>query len=141
MYGDYEPPFYHFSKGLGFEEIYKLYENGEVNQFGEVYFNDSGHKYILPQYLKTKLELSSKHNLYPDSVITWKNDKGFSDLDAAAKNRSSVVERTNIQKIVARGKCKQDYKQAEENIMIDRQNKFIGFQDYSTLDSQIGFVL
>ena len=141
MYGDYEPPFYHFSKGLGFDEIIRMYNAGQVDEFGVIKFDDSGHKYIIPKYVKDKLGLLTNHDLYSDSVKKWASNKGFSDLEDALKNRSKVVERCNIQSVVASGKMKQDYRKAEESMMHDRLNRFNGFTDYDFLDSQIGFVV
>lgn len=140
LYGDFEPPFYHYSKGLGFEEIYNLYNSGQIDQFGQIKFTDT-HIYTIPPYLKEKLGLSSKNQLFPDSVIEWKNEKGFSDLFEACKNRSRVVERVNTQKVVARGKYKTDFIKLQDQESLDRLQRFNGFTDYDSEDLRIGFAV
>lgn len=142
LYGDFEPPFYHYSKGLGFEEIYRLHEKGMFDDFGVVQFGDSGRMYKLPDYLIKKLGYKTKPlQMYPDSVIDWKNEKGFDTLEAANKNRSNVVETVNIHSIIAHGKPKADYKKLENNEAVDRLNRFKGFTDYDTIDKMVTLVV
>lgn len=142
LYGDFESPFYHFSKGIGFEEIYKLHEQGMFDQFGKMDFNDSGHSYKLPDYLIKKLGYKTKPlEMYPDSVKDWKEKKGFNTLEAALNNRSKVVEICNVNAAVARGKPKADYYKLEKNEALDRSNRFNGFTDYDQEDLKIGLVV
>lgn len=138
LYGDYEPPFYHFSKGLGFEEIYNLYNSGQFDELGRIHFSDD-HLYTMPPYLKQKLGLKTDYNLYSDSVVTWKEEKGFETLEAAKLNRDKVIERCNVASQVASGKLKLDYKKAEKNISLDRLSRFNGFTDYDSYDKKIYF--
>lgn len=136
MYGDYEPPFYHFSKGLGFEEIYNLYESGQVDKLGKIKFTDN-HTYTLPPYIKQKLGLATDCNLYSKAVETWKNEKGFISLEEAKKNRDRVVERVNVQSAVSSGKPKLDFLKAEKQESLDRLSRFNGFTDYDSYDKKI----
>lgn len=137
LYGDFEPPFYHFSKGLGFEEIEKLINQGFFNEYGQGQWTDK-HKYILPPYLMQKYGFKSKPDFYTDSQVKWAEEKGFNNLELATINRSQVVERTLIAAKVARSGVKLDLGKAERNEMLDRQNRFIGFQDYQELDLLLG---
>lgn len=139
LYGDFEPPFYHFSKGLGFEEIENLISKGFFDKFGQGQWTDK-HKYTLPPYLKQKYGFENKVQYFSDSVYDWAELHKIKDLDIAQENRNQVVERSLIQSKIARGKPKLDLKKAEKQEGIDRHNRFIGFQDYDYLDSQIGFV-
>lgn len=134
MYGDFEPPFYHFSKGLGFEEIYRLHENHAFNEYGEIEFARN-HKYKLPPYLKDKLGYKTNPQFYSDSVYKWAEEKGFKNIQLAQDNRCKVVENTLIRKSISRGKIKLDLSKAEKSLMLDRLNRFEGFQDYDILDN------
>lgn len=137
LYGDFEPPFYHYSKGLGFEEIYKMVANGDFDIYGKTEFGSSGHTYTLPPYLKDKLGFQSKPFMYPDSVVDWANEKGFDDLEKACKNRSKVVETVNTRSAVAIGKPLVNFPKKEIKEMTDRQNRFNGFTDYEKIDEII----
>lgn len=139
MYGDFEPPFYHFSKGLGFEEIENLINQGFFDKYGQGHWTDK-HKYTLPPYLKQKYGFENKVQYFPDSVYDWSELHKIKDLDVAQENRNQVLERFLVQSKVARGKPKLDLQKAEKQEGIDRHNRFIGFQDYDYLDSQISFV-
>lgn len=138
LYGDFEPPFYHFSKGLGFEEIYKMVELGRFDRFGKTVFGDTNHTYTLPPYLKEKLGFHTKTNEYPDSVVEWAVENGYSDLDLAMENRSNVIEVSNERKKVARGGLMIDFLKAETNEGLERRDRFIGFTDYDKIDSLLG---
>lgn len=136
MYGDFEPPFYHFSKGLGFEEIEKLINKGFFDEFGRGQWTDK-HKYNLPPYLKLKYGFKNKTQFYPDSVYDWAELHKIKDIKFAQENRNQVLERSLVQAKVARGKPKLDLKKSEKQESIDRHNRFIGFQNYDLLDSEI----
>lgn len=140
LYGDFEAPFYHFSKGLGFEEIYRLYDSGQFDSLGRIEFGRN-HTYTLPPYLKEKLGLVFNYKIYPDSVIKWAEEKHFTDLEAAQINRNQVVECSNTRAAVARGKPFINYQKLEDQESIDRKNRSNGFTDYDFIDSQIGFVV
>lgn len=137
LYGDFEPPFYHFSKGIGFEEIYKMHEKGAFDSLGKTEFNASGHTYMLPPYLKDKLGYGSSPFMFPDSVVKWANEKGFDNLEKACKNRSKVVEVSNVRQDVAYGKPFINLQKKEYEESIDRQNRFNGFTDYEKIDKII----
>lgn len=134
LYGDFEPPFYHFSKGLGFDEIYKLHEQGVFDKYGRIQFARN-HLYTLPPYLKQKLGYETDPRFYPQSVKDWNELHGFNNLEAAQENRNTVVERSLIAAKVARGKPKLDLCKAEKNEAYDRANRFNGFTDYDILDN------
>ena len=137
MYGDFEPPFYHYSKGLGFEEIYRLHELGYFDKYGQIVFSRD-HTYTLPPYLKDKLGYESKPTFYSDSVENWSELHKIENLEAAQQNRNSVVERCLIASQVARHSPKVDLKKAECQESIDRRNRFNGFTDYEKLDQCFG---
>lgn len=136
MYGDFEPPFYHFSKGLGFEEIENLINQGFFDEFGKGQWTDK-HKYTLPPYLKQKYGFKNKTQFYPDSVFDWAQLHKINDIQVAQENRNIVYERSLVQAQVARGKPKLDLLKCEKNESFARLNRFVGFQDYDYLDSQI----
>ena len=133
LYGDFEAPFYHYSKGLGFEEIFKMHEKGMFDELGKVSFTDK-HTYTLPPYLRDKLGYKKNLSMYPESVVKWCNDKEFKDLDSAYKNRSNVVETVNERSIVAHGKPMVNFPKLQDNESLDRLNRFNGFTDYDSLD-------
>ena len=137
MYGDFEPPFYHFSKGLGFDEIENLIEKGFFDSTGCGHWTDK-HIYKLPPYLKEKYGFINDSRFYTQSQIDWCNEKKFSDIDLAVKNRSEVVERTLVRSQVARGKSKIDLLKCQNKESFDRLNRFNGFTDYDFLDSVLG---
>ena len=91
--------------------------------------------------MKDKLGYKTNPQFYSDSVYKWAEEKGFKNIQFAQDNRCQVVENTLIRKAVARGKIKLDLSKVEKNQMLDRLNRFEGFQNYDILDSQIGFVL
>lgn len=140
LYGDFETPFYHFSKGLGFDEIYKLHEKGAFDEYGRIQFSRN-HVYTLPPYLKQKLGYDTDPRFYPQSVKDWSELHGFNNFEAAQENRNIVVERSLIAAQIARGKPKLDLGKAEKNEAIDRANRFNGFTDYEVLDQKINFVV
>lgn len=140
LYGDFEPPFYHFSKGLGFDEIERLISNGEFDEFGKLKFTET-HTYTLPPYLKKKYGFISDNRFYKQSVINWADLHKINDLQVAQDNRNIVVERSLIAAKVARGSPKIDLQKCEKNEMNDRLDRFKGFTDYDVIDSQIGFVV
>lgn len=137
MYGDFEPPFYHFSKGIGFEEIMKMHEQGQFDSLGKTEFNSSGHTYTLNPYLKDKLGYVSKTTMYPDSVIDWANEKKLDNLDKALENRSKVIETSNNHKVIQAGKPFINLQKKEIQEINDRQNRFNGFTDYDKIDKII----
>lgn len=140
LYGDFEPPFYHFSKGLGFEEIERMINKGDFNELGQTFFTDK-HKYTLPPYLKEKYGFGSDDMFYKESVKNWAELHKIDNLEYAQENRNLVVERSLIAAKVARGGIKLDLSKAEKNEMLARQSRFVGFQDYDFLDSQISLDL
>ena len=127
LYGDFEPPFYHYSKGLGFDEIYKLHELGMFDDYGRIQFSRT-HKYTLPPYLKQKLGYKTDPRFYSEAEEKWSNLHSITDMEKARENRNQVVERSLIASQVARGGLKIDLKKAELNEMNDRKNRFIDFR-------------
>lgn len=136
LYGDFEPPFYHFSKGLGFEEIYRLHELGHFDKYGQIQFS-KGHNYTLPPYLKEKLGYETKPQYYGDSVYDWQQVNQINNIELAQSNRNVVVERCLMQSAIARGGTKLDLNKMSIQESQDRQNRFNGFTDYEKLDSYI----
>lgn len=117
-----------------------MIDKGEFNELGQTFFTDK-HKYTLPPYLKAKYSFGSDNMFYKDSVKNWADLHKINNLEQAQKNRNLVVERSLIAAKIARGGIKLDLLKAEKNEMLARQSRFVGFQDYDTLDSQIGFDL
>lgn len=97
-YGDFEPPFAHFSKGLGVDWIEKNID--KFDRFGKIKFNDSGKSYTLNPYYRDKYMFQKKPHLvdnkYADSV---KKFAKYSDmnLETAYNKRQKIIE-TSLQR-------------------------------------------
>ena len=90
QYGDFYPPFAHFSKGLGFNWINEHLE--DFNEYGELIYGDSGKKIILNPYLKDKYNFKDKpYNKFPESVIEYAKINHIKDLNKAAEQRSKIM--------------------------------------------------
>lgn len=136
MYGDFEPPFYHFSKGLGFDEILHLHELGQFDKYGRIQFSKD-HTYTLPPYLKQKLGYETDPRFYSQSVLDWAELHKIDSLEDAQIDRNKVVERSLICSQIARSGIKLDLQKAEKQEAFDRLDRFNGFIDYDFLDKQI----
>lgn len=93
QYGDFEPPFAHFSKGLGSDYIKQNLD--KFDRFGTLKFAERGKSYTLNPYYRRKYEFDSKPYTTPfsDSVVKYANEKHL-DLYKAYKERCEVVERS-----------------------------------------------
>lgn len=140
LFGDFEPPFYHYSKGLGFEEIENYINKGLVSLDGKIKFTEN-HTYTLSPYLKEKYGFVNDNRYFKDSVIRWSDVHHIPDLDIAQANRNEVVERSLVRSKVARGKPKLDLLKCQDNEAVDRLDRWHGFTDYDSIDSQIGLVV
>lgn len=101
QFGDFEPPFYHFSKGLGFDYIEKNLE--KFNEFGELEYNDSGKKVVLNPYLKNKYGFKKHPEYYPKCVVEYANNNHM-DLESALRERCEVQEIALQRKLLHFGK-------------------------------------
>lgn len=129
QFGDFEPPFYHFSKGLGFEYIQKNIDKFNVK--GELVFGDSGKKIVLNPYLKDKYGFSKNIEYFPESVKKYASLHHLS-LEDALIERCQQVELSNQKKLVSKGKPLYNVDNVEYNMMKSRE-----FQKYGELESDI----
>lgn len=70
-YGDFQPPFCLFSKGIGVKWIEKNID--KFDKFGKITFGKSGKSYTLNPYYRRKYDFDNKHYNTPfsDSVINF----------------------------------------------------------------------
>lgn len=91
-YGDFEPPFAHFSKGIGADWI----ENNlhKFDKYGKITFGDSKKSYTLNPYYrrKYKFEVKPYTTPYSDSVVKFALEHKLS-LPEAYEQRCKLVER------------------------------------------------
>lgn len=105
QFGDFEPPFAHFSKGLGVKWI----ENNldKFNEFGELEYTDKK-KYTLPPYFRDKygfmkkIKIGYENNLYSDSVKEYAEKYHISDLEEAKNKRDYLSELSLRHKEISR---------------------------------------
>lgn len=116
QFGDFEPPFYHFSKGLGFEYIEK--NINKFNQLGELIYGDSGKKVVLNPYLKKKYKFGSNKDYYPKSVRDFAKLHHIDDLEIALQERSRLVELSNQKKLVSKRKPLYNVDHVQEGRML-----------------------
>lgn len=81
-YGDFQPPFCLFSKGIGTKWIEKNLE--KFDRFGKITFGASGKSYTLNPYYRRKYDFDTKKYITPfsDSVINWAKNKHMSLYEA-----------------------------------------------------------
>lgn len=81
-YGDFEPPFCLFSKGIGTKWIEKNLD--KFDRFGKIKFGDSGRSYTLNPYYRRKYDFDVKDYTtpYSDSVVKLAAEKKISLYDA-----------------------------------------------------------
>lgn len=94
-YGDFEPPFAHFSKGIGADWIKA--NLSKFDKFGRIKFDDSGKSYTLNPYYRRKYKFDVKPYVTPfsDSVVKFAVDNRL-DLFTAYKKRCELVERSLV---------------------------------------------
>lgn len=90
-FGDFEPPFAHFSKGLGVEWIEK--NMSKFDETGTIHFTDTK-KYILPPYFRDKYDFIKPHKMYSDSVVNFAKERNITDLDEAQRQRNYLVKQS-----------------------------------------------
>lgn len=98
-YGDFEPPFAHFSKGIGADWIKANLH--KFDKYGKIKFGDSGKSYTLNPYYRRKYKFEKKPYVTPfsDSVVKYAVDNRL-DLFTAYKKRCEIVERSLVHKQV-----------------------------------------
>ena len=100
-YGDFEPPFCLFSKGIGTRWIEKNLD--KFDRFGKIKFGDSGKSYTLNPYYRRKYEFDTKPYItpYSDSVLKLAKEKHI-DLYSAYLDRCKNKEIELQRKLVKR---------------------------------------
>lgn len=89
-YGDFQPPFAHFSKALGFDYIQKNID--KFDEYGILKYGDSGKQFQLNPYLRDKYNFKKKpFKRYSDSVIKYADEHNIKDLEKALITRSKVM--------------------------------------------------
>lgn len=115
QYGDFEPPFCHFSKGLGVDYI--IQNISDFNEFGELEYTDTK-KYILPPYYRDKFNFKKKpqqiidYEPYSESVIKYAKERNIS-LPAAQIERAKLKEQSIIKNEIIKGIGKHDLSKNE----------------------------
>lgn len=102
-YGDFYPPFAHFSKGLGFSWI-----NENINkfdEFGEIKYGESGKTFKLNPYLIEKYGFKKKSQYYPECVKKFARDNNIKDLDIALIKRNHLMKTVNEHKMINSRTC------------------------------------
>lgn len=96
-YGDFEPPFAHFSKGIGADWIQNNLD--KFNKYGRIDFADSGKSYTLNPYYRRKYGFDLKPYVtpYSDSVIKYAVENNISLLEALEK-RCKIKEQSLVHK-------------------------------------------
>ena len=94
-YGDFEPPFAHFSKGIGKDWIEA--NLNKFDKYGKIHFADTGKSYTLNPYYRRKYKFDLKPYTTPfsDSVVKYAVDNRL-DLFTAYKKRCEIVERSLV---------------------------------------------
>ena len=101
-YGDFEPPFAHFSKGLGFHWIENHLK--DFDEYGCLKY-ESGKIIQLNPYLVEKFNFKKKpYSLFPESIKTFAQDKKIQDLNIAMIRRSKLMKTINEHKLINSGK-------------------------------------
>lgn len=89
-FGDFTPPFAHFSKGLGFKWIED--NINKFDEFGEIKYGASGKTFQLNPYLRDKYNFKKKaYSLYTDSVKEFAKINHISDLKKAMIDRARIM--------------------------------------------------
>lgn len=100
-YGDFQPPFCLFSKGIG--ETWNKKNLDKFDRFGKITFGDSGKSYTLNPYYRRKYDFDTREYNTPfsDSVIAWAKAKKMSLYDAyvdRCKVREIELQRKQIKR-------------------------------------------
>ena len=99
-YGDFTPPFAHFSKGIGFKWINDNLE--KFDEYGEIKYGESGKTFQLNPYLVEKYNFKKKpYHYYPDSVIKYAEKNHIKDLEKALKDRSRIMKTSYEHKMIS----------------------------------------
>ena len=96
-YGDFQPPFAHFSKGIGSDWIKANLQ--KFDKYGKITFGDSGKSYTLNPYYRRKYNFETKPYCTPfsDSVIDFALKNHLSLPDAFEK-RCKLKEKELVHK-------------------------------------------
>lgn len=81
-YGDFEPPFAHFSKGLGVQWIKDNLD--KFDRDGKIRYTDSK-SYTLTPYFKDKFRFIKPHKMYSEAVIKFAKEHHLSVQEAYEK--------------------------------------------------------
>lgn len=100
-YGDFQPPFCLFSKGIGTKWIEKNID--KFDKYGKITFGASGKSYTLNPYYRRKYEFQNKEYVcpYSDSVIKLSKEKNIDLYEAyldRCKNKEISLQRKQIKK-------------------------------------------
>lgn len=89
-YGDFYPPFAHFSKGIGFDWIEKNID--KFDKYGELKYGESGKTFQLNPYLRDKYNFEKKpYDYYPESVKKYAKENHINDLEIALIKRNKLI--------------------------------------------------
>ena len=89
-YGDFYPPFAHFSKGLGFDYIDKNID--KFDEYGELKYGESGKTFQLNPYLRDKYNFKKRpYSYYTESIKQFAKDNHIKDLEIALIKRSNLM--------------------------------------------------
>lgn len=109
-FGDFQPPFAHFSKGLGVKWIEKNMD--KFDETGTIHYTDKK-KYTLPPYFRDKYNFIKPYKKYSDSVIKFAKDNNIKDLKAAKEKRDYLVALQNQHKEIQKFGTKIDLERDE----------------------------
>lgn len=110
QFGDYEPPFAHFSKGLGVDWIEK--NLNKFNENGVLHFNDNK-SYTLPPYFRDKYDFIKPYKKYSDSVLKYAKDNNIKNLEIAKQKRDYLIAQSLQHKEIQKYKTKIDLEKDE----------------------------
>ena len=131
-YGDFQPPFCLFSKGIG--EKWNKKNLDKFDRFGKITFGDSGKSYTLNPYYRRKYDFDTREYNTPfsDSVIAWAKAKKMSLYDAyidRCKVRETVLQRKMIKRREPLYVCSKSIIKKEYDILKRKKNTDIS--DYA----------
>lgn len=115
QYGDFEPPFCHFSKGLGVEYI--MQNLAKFDEYGELKYTDKK-SYQLPPYFRDKFNFKKKPQKiinfepYSESVLKYAEERHLKP-EKALIERAKLKEQSTIKNEIIHGYGKHDLSKNE----------------------------
>lgn len=98
-FGDFEPPFAHFSKGLGVQWIEQNID--KFDETGTINWTDKK-SYTLPPYFRDKYGFIKLHHYFSNAVKKYASDNHINDLFEAEKIYKKLKEQSMIHKEIQR---------------------------------------